>query len=70
MLELGLEDFGRAGQEYRIMPVDSPRNIMERMVCIAIVLIAGLCWAYILGEARVSKMFVTPKVWMLRAACA
>ncbi|CAE7222344.1 unc-103 [Symbiodinium necroappetens] len=27
-----------------------PQNIMERMVCIAIVLIAGLCWAYILGE--------------------
>ena len=38
---------------------DSLRNIMERMVCIGIVLIAGLCWAYILGEARVSKM--TPK---------
>ncbi|CAE7362377.1 Kcnh6 [Symbiodinium pilosum] len=30
-----------------------PKNIVERGFCIAIVLIAGLCWAYILGEVGV-----------------
>lgn len=27
-----------------------PRNIFERITCTVIVLVAGLCWAYILGE--------------------
>ena len=27
-----------------------PKNILERLVCCGIVLAAGLCWAYILGE--------------------
>lgn len=26
------------------------RNIFERVTCTLIVLVAGLCWAYILGE--------------------
>ena len=29
-----------------------PKNILERLVCCGIILSAGLCWAYILGEAR------------------
>ena len=35
-----------------------PRNVLERMVCIWIVLTSGLSWAYILGEvcAIVSEM--------------
>lgn len=27
-----------------------PRNILERVACTLIVLTAGLCWAYVLGE--------------------
>eukprot|EP00931_Biecheleriopsis_adriatica_P007435 TRINITY_DN108714_c0_g1_i1.p1 TRINITY_DN108714_c0_g1~~TRINITY_DN108714_c0_g1_i1.p1 ORF type:complete len:714 (-),score=104.88 TRINITY_DN108714_c0_g1_i1:76-2217(-) len=27
-----------------------PKNLLERLVCIMIILVAGLCWAYILGE--------------------
>lgn len=27
-----------------------PKNILERGVCIMIILVSGLCWAYILGE--------------------
>lgn len=27
-----------------------PKNILERVVCTAIVLVAGLCWAQILGD--------------------
>lgn len=35
-----------------------PRNIIERVVCTMIILTAGLCWAYVLGEvcAIVSDM--------------
>ncbi|CAK8997028.1 Potassium voltage-gated channel subfamily H member 6 (Ether-a-go-go-related gene potassium channel 2) (ERG-2) (Eag-related protein 2) (Ether-a-go-go-related protein 2) (Voltage-gated potassium channel subunit Kv11.2) [Durusdinium trenchii] len=35
-----------------------PRNIVERVVCTMIILTAGLCWAYVLGEvcAIVSDM--------------
>jgi len=35
-----------------------PRNILERVVCTIIILTAGLCWAYVLGEvcAIVSDM--------------
>jgi len=27
-----------------------PKNLLERVICIAIILLSGLCWAYILGE--------------------
>ncbi|CAE7168663.1 unnamed protein product, partial [Symbiodinium pilosum] len=27
-----------------------PKNVLERLVSIGIILSAGLCWAYILGE--------------------
>lgn len=44
-----------------------PRNILERVACTLIVLTAGLCWAYVLGEVCAIVSDAWPEVWRERA---
>eukprot|EP00439_Symbiodinium_sp_Y106_P085671 s509_g29.t1 len=50
MTSVGYGDIGPQKPGCNLKSLVVEKNIMERMVCIGIVLIAGLCWAYILGE--------------------